>query len=397
MGKKVGIVSCYFQPNYGSMIQALATQMALDKLGYDNETIEISGFTGEIKRAKLKYYIKASLTSDILVSKLGRAKDSAIRRIAKNAYTRNVELREKAFRVFAEKNFRLSSSYSSKEDLGKTVNEKYSAILVGSDQLWLPGNIAADYYTLNWVPRTVNTIAYATSFGQADLPRDSRKKASVFLQRIRHIGVREESGQKLIKQIVDRDVPIVCDPTLLFSGTEWLSIQNPDPLFSEPYIFAYFLGNNPPHRSFVKKLSLETGCKIVALPHLDEYVKSDCNYADYTPYEIDPGEFINLIRNAKYVCTDSFHCSVFSLQYEKTFFAFRRYSRNTMSSTNSRLDTLFRIAGVDNRILSGDEEISECLSRKIDYSTVNKCLESIRAESYEYLRHSLADDRSTDI
>lgn len=49
--KKVGIVSCYFQHNYGSMLQALATQMALDKLGYENETIDISGFNGEIKKA----------------------------------------------------------------------------------------------------------------------------------------------------------------------------------------------------------------------------------------------------------------------------------------------------------------------------------------------------------
>ena len=39
--KKVGIVSCYFQKNYGSALQALATQMALDKLGVENETINI--------------------------------------------------------------------------------------------------------------------------------------------------------------------------------------------------------------------------------------------------------------------------------------------------------------------------------------------------------------------
>ena len=38
--KKTAIVSCYFQHNYGSMLQAYATQMALDKLGYENETIE---------------------------------------------------------------------------------------------------------------------------------------------------------------------------------------------------------------------------------------------------------------------------------------------------------------------------------------------------------------------
>ena len=30
--KKTAIVSCYFQHNYGSMLQAYATQMVLDKL-----------------------------------------------------------------------------------------------------------------------------------------------------------------------------------------------------------------------------------------------------------------------------------------------------------------------------------------------------------------------------
>ena len=54
--KKTAIVSCYFQHNYGSMLQAYATQMALDKLGYENETIDISGFNGEIKKAKLLYF-----------------------------------------------------------------------------------------------------------------------------------------------------------------------------------------------------------------------------------------------------------------------------------------------------------------------------------------------------
>ena len=78
---------------------------------------------------------------------------------------------------------------------------------------------------------------------------------------------------------------------------------------------------------------------IIALTHLDEFVKSDEGYADETPYDIDPADFLNLIRNAEYVCTDSFHCSVFSILYKRQFFTFRRYNRNTKQSTNSRLDT----------------------------------------------------------
>ena len=365
--KKVGIVSCYFQPNYGSMIQALATQMALDKLGYENETINIAGFNGEIKKAKLLYFTKAALTSDILLSKMGMARNVIKKRLSRNKYGKNSAIRKKRFSEFSQRMFRLSVPANSKDELGLYAADHYSTVLVGSDQLWLPGNIAADYYTLNWVPESVNTVAYATSFGQSVLPRDSAAKAAVFLKKIKHIGVREESGQKLVKQIAGRDVPVVCDPTLLFTGEEWMTIQQEEPIIKEPYIFVYFLGNNPPHRAFVKRLKDETGCKIVALV------------------------------NASYVCTDSFHCSVFSMQYEKIFFSFRRYARKTASSTNSRLDTLFKLAGVKDRILSGDEDVKEWLAREIDYKTVQSNLESIRAQSYGYLKAALADERNTDL
>lgn len=395
--KKVGIVSCYFQHNYGSMLQALATQMTLDKLGYENETIDISGFNGEIKKAKMLYFAKASLTSDILLSKLGMATNVLRRKLSKGAYKENTIIRNKKFDDFYKEHFRLSEKYTSKADLSNKCKDTYSAVLVGSDQLWLPGNIAGDYYTLNFVPKEVNTIAYATSFGQSTLPSDSAKKATVFLKKIRHIGVREESGQKLVKELVGRNVPVVCDPTLLFTGDEWMSIQKEEAKINEPYILCYFLGNNPPHREFAKKLKEKTGCKIVALIHLDEYVKNDEGYADYTPYDVDPADFLNLIRNAQYVCTDSFHCSLFSMLYKKEFFTFKRYARKTKSSTNSRLDTLFNLAGVKGRVLNGDEEIQKCLDMNIDYEKVHKNLQKIRVESYQYLITALKDEGSTDL
>lgn len=395
--KKTAIVSCYFQHNYGSMLQAYATQMALDKLDYENETIDIAGFNHEIKKAKILYFAKASLTSDILISKLGMAKNVLIKKFSKNDYARLSKVRSDRFDAFGKKYFRLSSRYSSKEELGKKCDENYSSVLVGSDQLWLPGNIAADYYTLNFVPTTVNSIAYATSFGQSSLPKDSAKKATIFLKKIKHIGVREESGQKLVKKLAGRNVPVVCDPTLLFTGDEWMKIQKKEPIIKGKYILCYFLGNNPPHREFAEKLKKETGCKIVALTHIDEFVKSDEGYADETPYNIDPADFLNLIRNAEYVCTDSFHCSVFSILYKKEFYTFRRYNRNTRQSTNSRLDTLFKITGIEGRLLAGDEKIVDCLNIKTDFDEAHKKLAGVRQQSYEYLKVALQDEGSTDL
>ena len=395
--KKIAVVSCYFKHNYGSMLQAYATQMALDKLNYDNETIDITGFDGEIKKAKLKYFAKASLTSDILLSKLGMAKNVLKKKLSKGEYTNKIQIRDKKFDDFRKKYFRLSPIYSSMTELSNKCEERYSSVLVGSDQLWLPANIVANYYTLSFVPDTVNTIAYSTSFGQSQLPKSVAKKASVFLNKIKHIGVREETGQKLVKDIVGRNVPVVCDPTMLFTGEEWMSIQQETPIVDGKYIFCYFLGNNPSHREFVKRLKKKTGYKVVALTHLDEYIKSDENYADETPYDVDPADFVNLIRNAKYICTDSFHCSVFSILYRKQFLTFRRFNRDTIQSTNSRLDSLFNLVGVDNRFVNPEDDVKKYLNIDTDYDLVHEKLAKVRKQSYIYLKKSLEDSESTDL
>lgn len=394
--KKTAIVSCYFQHNYGSMLQAYATQMVLDKLGYENETIDISGFDGEIKKAKILYFIKASLTSDILITKIGRAKDAVVRKLKKNNYTRNVEARDEAFRRFKKEHFEMSSAYKSKKELSDNCS-RYKAVLVGSDQLWLPGNIAADYYTLNFVPDEINTVAYATSFGQSSLPKDTTKLAKVFLSKIKHISVREESGARIVNNITGRTVPVVCDPTLLFDGKDWMIIQEEAPIIEGEYIFVYFLGNNLLHREFVTRLKKETNLKVVCLPHIDEYVEADEACSDIRLYDVDPGQFLNLIRNAKYVCTDSFHCSAFSIQYEKNFFTFRRFSNTSRQSTNSRLETLFNMTGIEDRLIVGNENIKKILTIKTDYSLVRERLRKNIEESYKYLTAALENQRSTDL
>ena len=395
--KKTAIVSCYFIHNYGSMLQAYATQKLLDKLNIENETINVSGFLGEFRKAQYSYILKSGINSDIFRDRLGKAKNILIKKFLRNDYTSNIKQRDIKFDDFAESIIRKSQVYVSLEDLANKCSDNYGAVLIGSDQLWLPANIAADYYTLNFVPDEMNSVAYATSFGVSTLPGDAAEMARRFLPRIKHISVREHAGQKLIKELTGRTVPVVCDPTLLFTGEEWLEIQKKDPIVKEPYIFCYFIGSTPLHREFVKRLKKETGLKVVALTHVDHYMKSDEGYADFTPYDIGPAEFLNLIRNSSYVCTDSFHSTVFSILYKKEFFEFKRYTQNTKQSTNSRLDTLFDLTGIRGRMLDGNENIQDCLNMKLDYEEVHKKLAAVREESYIYLEKSLSDSENTDI
>lgn len=397
MEKKTAIISCYFQPNYGSALQALATQMALDKLGIPNETVCIDGLQAGIRRAKAAYFAKAALTSDILLSKAGMALARIRRTVSKDGgYARMIRDRQEAFRAFQNESFRLSEAYGSLDGLAKASLSRYGAVLVGSDQLWLPANIAAGYYTLEWVPEGINTIAYATSFGQARLPSDSARTASRFLPRIRHLSVRELEGQRLVRSLTGRRIPVVADPTLLFTGEEWGEVRGRAP-GKGGYIFCYFLGNNPLHRAFAKRLSEASGLRIIALPHVDEYVRSDEGYADETPGGTGPGEFLELIRNAEWVLTDSYHCTSFSIIYEKSFFTFRRYTRRTLQSTNGRLDSLLAQCGLLERMLTGAEDAGLLSERRIDYGQVRLRIEKLRGRSWRYLREALADRAGTDL
>lgn len=254
---------------------------------------------------------------------------------------------------------------------------------------WLPSNIAGDYYTLSFVPDNINKIAYATSFGVSEIPEDQKKKTSIFLKRINYLSAREKSGQRIIKEITGRRVQLVCDPALLLTKDEWEKEINKKRLIRDEYIFCYFMGNNLWHREFVKKLKNITGYKVVALLHLDQYIKSDESYADITPFDISPDDFINLVKYSKIVCTDSFHGTVFSLIFEKKFFTFMRFSDTETLSTNSRISTLLNLTGCEDRLVSNNVDVYEMLSRRMNNKCIQDNLNEFRRDSLEYLKRSL--------
>ncbi len=385
--KKVAIVSCYFKKNYGSMLQAYATQKILDKLNIKNETINIEQNV-DFKKGKYNFYKKQIFNFEFIKSKIGMVKLKIDKKINKQL-KKNLQIRDKEFEKFKGK-FTLTKPFHTYKEMNETCIKDYSSVIVGSDQLWLPVNVVADYYTLNWVPDNINKISYATSFGISNIPEKYHKKYNDFLKRINHISVREKNACDLVKQLSDREATLVCDPTLLLNKEEWKDIQPDKPIVTGDYIFCYFLGKNIEHRKFVERLKKMTGYKIVSINHCDEYVKYDDKFADESPYNIGPGDFVNLIKNAKYVCTDSFHGTVFALINQVEFFTFERFSnKNKKMSTNSRIYSLLDLVNLKDRLLKGNEDIEKTISKKIDFRAVNDNIEKFRAKSIDFLEKAL--------
>jgi len=116
----------------------------------------------------------------------------------------------------------------------------------------------------------ITTVAYEEIIEQI-------KKTKRYLSRIQFISVREKAGAKIVKELINRDVPVVCDPTALLTVEQWDEIKSSKVYSSDNYIFCYFLGANPLHREFANKLKQLTGYQIVALQHIDEFVEGDLN------------------------------------------------------------------------------------------------------------------------
>lgn len=386
--KPIGLVTCYSHHNYGSMLQAYATEMIMQQMGLPFQTIAYTKPRNYMTVNKYLYYLKKLLIADWNMY-LGKRRIAKIK--AKNPeFRKNGEERDRMFDDFARDFFHTSACPRNRKEL-EAMAANYSAFLVGSDQLWRTDSVEHGYFTLEWVPDGIRKVAYSTSIGVKEVPWFQVKKNKWFMNRFDHIALREQSACDLVYKLTGRKVQVVLDPTLLFTGEQWMEIQQKEPLTNGKYIFCYLLGNNPSQREFIKRVKDKTGYKIVALLHLDDYVPSDDAFADEAPYNVGPCEFLNYIRNAEFVFTDSFHCSVFSILYKKNFFTFSRFAENAKQSTNTRIDNLLHITGLEDRRMTNEKTVNDIINFKGSFNRVDEKLDVLRASSMAYLKNALKD------
>ena len=383
---KIKLASCYFVGNYGSLLQAYALQKFLEDSGNEVENLNVYGIKKELDKAKIGYYLHEAKDFSVIFNKAGRVKKAVLKKFDKK-YAEALDKRAAKVKAFREKYIKVSPFIPTKADMSEYVKDA-GAVIVGSDQLWLPSNIVADYYTLNFVPDQTRKISYSTSFGVSELPDEYKKQTKKFLSRFEYLSVREDTGKQIVNDL-GLECKLVCDPTLLLSKEDWLEAIPNQRKVNEPYIFCYFLGNIPEHRELAKRLRNKTGMKIVALLHCEQYSKCDYGYADITPFDVGPDDFVNLIRNASFVLTDSFHGTCFSVINNKQFYSLPRHRDGEKLSTNSRLYSLSRVLGLTDRVISLDKTETIDMDNNIDYEAVNAKLAVFRTESRNFLLEAL--------
>ncbi len=367
--KKIRTITFHNAHNYGAMLQAYALIKKLDELGYDAEIIDYRNPIIENRYKVIKVY--------------GKNPIKIIRQMAIqiSEYSINKK-RYMAFSKFMKE--KLKCSKNTYYDV-KDIKEDADVYITGSDQVWNPNIVGeiSDAYTLNFGNREIKRISYAASIGNSNIEPKYVNEYKNKLEKIDFISVREEDAKESLKKIIDKDITIVLDPTLLLTKEEWNKEIKECPKEKEKYILAYVVEDNEEYRKIVNYLSEKTGLKVIHFEKKDNYKNVLKN-----AYTEGPMEFVNLIKNAEYVVATSFHATVFSILYNKKFFIIPH------KKTGSRVTNLLDKLNIKDRIYYNLDEFKNIdYNLETNWNNVERILEEERKKSIKFLLNSIGENK----
>lgn len=381
---KIGavIVSDFNHNNYGSALQAYATIKTVQKFGHDITLIKYKKQRSLIDWIKIFPGLLLSGGVELVKKRL---KAKLLKKLYPN-YTHNLQIRFDATNSFKRKEFGpYFKEYKGFKKLCEGSKE-FDSVFVGSDQVWRPYGFYSNYWNLLFVDDSVAKFSYSSSYGVSKIPQIQYKGTKKYLERLDLISVREKKAKEIVETLSNKSAKVVADPTMLLTREEWLDFAKKSTfeIPKEPYVFCYILGPRKDLRDFATKFAHKQGMKIICMPHMEEYRKQDICFGNVQCWNANAYDFVNIINYASYICTDSFHGTVFSIMLHKKFFT---YYREFGQSTNSRIDSLLDFFDMKSRLMFG--EITDNFNTEINYSRVDNQMSQYRKDSMDFFEKAL--------
>lgn len=376
MSNRVALIT-FFRDNFGSALQCYATKTFLQKNGYECDVLYEYSYGYEKLKSRIKYLSKIALCSLLYRDFVKNRKE------IKRSERKSTLSKESKFLIdwFCETVLQPKGmEYSLLND--KRFADVYDYFIVGSDQVWGGGYLVRPFMFLEFAPDE-KRIALCPSFGVEKIKKFNVRHFKKSISRFQKLSVREESGQRIIEELIGRKVPILSDPVMLLDSDEWHEFAKNSFIKYHNYIFVHFLGT-PSEVAIrcINQISTFFDLNIVCFAN---------NYSAYNKLKShtflngSPYDYVSLIENASFVCTDSFHTSHFSIIFNRQFCTFERdYGHQNKQST--RIHNLLSTYGCGERFFT-DVAIPEgLLSTTPNFDTIR---ESKSKEIRDYLLESL--------
>lgn len=349
---RIGTITFHKTTNYGATLQAYALQRHLIEQGHEAELIDYLSNTGS--NAARRPFLQR-----------------VVNRLKYRDYNRRWSANNEKFIAFRQNFLRLGEQTYHGDQAIESQPPRYDAYIAGSDQIWntsLSNNSKAFYLSF---AHQGKRISYAASFGKKSFGSGEDLLIDNYVKGFDAVSVREEVHQKMLMDRYGIKAEVVLDPVFLLDKDQWLSMAT-DRTNEPPYLLVYVLEENGDMYAYAKKKARELGLEVKYLSLIRSSVPGKALSG------LGPSEFIRLMLDANYICTNSFHGTAFSIILEKEFTVFRHKTRN------SRIDNILGITGLKHRY--GDDGHD---TGTIDYLKVRKALEPSITASKAYLEKAL--------
>lgn len=372
--KNIALITIWSVPNYGSVLQAYATQVTLEKLGHRCHIIDYK-YPNEyhLKKTTQKrsvlFYLKEFLVKTFMLSSTGRIRN----RLSK----------------FINNNFHKTIKYNSYKELCNENWDKYDVIVVGSDQVWNYKFLLGDKaFLLGFTSDNVKKISIASSFGNSEISKEYYNTYKDLLSQFTAISVREQNGLEILKKLsINKNNAIILDPTLLLCPNDYdklIDKMKPIKNYGR-YILLYgqYYAFEPRPYIFdvCQYLSKRYDAKIIALEGMPSIEYSQkYNIIDKTGVSIS--DFLQLFKNAFIVVTSSFHGTAFAINYRKPLISI------TPNSEDDRQSSLMKQLGISKNIAYIKQNFEE-LDPFYDKIAVQERLNQLKTDSIRWISKHL--------
>ena len=366
---KIKTITCHDELNFGASLQAFSLQRYL---GTKNHQVEIIDYKPSYSSGHYNLWAVSNPIYDKPIIKL-------LYLLAKLPGRLCGLKRKRTFDSFNSKYLKLTKRYNSYEDL-KADAPLADCYIAGSDQIWntlFPNGRDAAFY-MDFGAKEVKRISYAASFATPTIAPEFRDFVSEKLRGIDAISIRERISLPLLTELGRKDGVAVCDPVFLLSKDEWnktLSLEKPLFNVTEKYLLVYLTDKGPQIERIAQEIKKKTGWKIYSVGA----IKSQC--ADKSFTNAGPLDFVQLIRDAQFVISNSFHATAFSLIMETKFCVVNR-----ADAINERMKSILEDYGLSDRLVS---EYNDELLQELDLNALSVCQKGIVDASKEWLNSQL--------
>ena len=366
---KAGFVTFQYGDNFGGVLQTLALQQAVELLGVDVEVIDYVPAQHQHPKPWQGWGLAKGLNWSRIVERLIRER-----------YGRQSAAR---FERFREARLKRSTRIHSLDQF-RSLSREYDLLISGSDQIWHL-NRSPIYFLDAGPDYTGRRISYASCCGHLEQPDSERVAKAELLFAYDAVSVRNDFSAEIIGGLLEREPPVVVDPTLLVELDASMSKPEGVP---ERYILMYCLGGeiNGTHQAMLAEIKKRVGdlpvVGIVASSHKPRRLQG----VDQILYTIDPGEWMWLIAHAAFFYTDSFHGILFGLKHQRPVLAYYREAQRS-----PRMTDLARRYKLQERIVDSVAAACETPAWEQSPSAVSlTAVEEHAKASWAYLRNALS-------